>query len=63
MSDQKGEQAKPVEVESERSRNMLENLQIRGIQAVNDEEQKTELELQRDEEKLPMQVRERRQTV
>ena len=41
----------------------LKNLQIRGIQRVNDEEMKSELDLQQEEEALPVRVQERRQTV
>jgi len=38
-------------------------MQLKGVLPVNDEEVKSELEIQREEEMLPIQVRERRQTV
>ena len=41
----------------------LNSFQLKGVRRVNDEEQKSDLELQREEESLPIQVRERRQTV
>ena len=43
-------------VDSQRTTGMnkLETVQLKGIRKVNDEEQKTELEIEREEEKLPI---------
>ena len=47
----------------EKTLSRVENLQLKGIRPVNDEEVKDDLQVELEEEKLPMQVRERRQTV
>ena len=41
----------------------LRELQLRGIKRVNNEEVKSDLDLQREEDALPLSVKERRQTV
>ena len=48
-------------LEKDKGMEKLNSFQLKDIQGYEDE--KTELELQREEESLPIQVRERRQTV
>ena len=48
-------------LEKDKGMEKLNSFQLKDIQGFEDE--KTELELQREEESLPIQVRERRQTV
>lgn len=59
----KGDKSMTAADGKEQSLLRVENLQLKGILPVNDEEVKDELQIEMEEEKLPMQVRERRQTV